>query len=59
MLGYSVIECVGYQQLHDVWRAIGYVDIGRGTTGWSTQRRRGFATEADTDSGRERNPSSP
>ena len=32
-------------QLHDVWRAIGYVDIARHKTGWGAQRRRGFAVE--------------
>jgi cellulose synthase/poly-beta-1,6-N-acetylglucosamine synthase-like glycosyltransferase len=43
LLWYSVLENVGYHQLHDVWRAIGYVDIARGTTGWGAQQRRGFA----------------
>jgi cellulose synthase/poly-beta-1,6-N-acetylglucosamine synthase-like glycosyltransferase len=43
LVGYSVLECVGYRQLHDVWRAIGFVDIARGKTGWGAQRRRGFA----------------
>jgi cellulose synthase/poly-beta-1,6-N-acetylglucosamine synthase-like glycosyltransferase len=51
MLGYSVIECVGYRQLHDVWRAMGYVDIARGTTGWGAQQRRGFGTESELEGG--------
>jgi cellulose synthase/poly-beta-1,6-N-acetylglucosamine synthase-like glycosyltransferase len=44
---YAVLENVGYQQLHDVWRALGYVDIARGTTAWGAQQRRGFAAPGD------------
>jgi cellulose synthase/poly-beta-1,6-N-acetylglucosamine synthase-like glycosyltransferase len=44
LLGYSVLENIGYQQLHDIWRAVGYVDIARRTTGWGAQQRRGFVT---------------
>jgi cellulose synthase/poly-beta-1,6-N-acetylglucosamine synthase-like glycosyltransferase len=44
LLAYAVLENVGYHQLHDVWRAIGYVDIARGKSGWGAQQRRGFAT---------------
>ena len=47
LLGYAVIENVGYQQLHAVWRALGYVDIARGKTAWGDQRRRGFGTTPD------------
>jgi cellulose synthase/poly-beta-1,6-N-acetylglucosamine synthase-like glycosyltransferase len=43
LLWYAVLENVGYHQLHDIWRAMGYVDIARGTTGWGAQQRRGFA----------------
>jgi cellulose synthase/poly-beta-1,6-N-acetylglucosamine synthase-like glycosyltransferase len=39
---YSVLENVGFHQLHDIWRTIGYVDIARGTTSWGAQQRRGF-----------------
>jgi cellulose synthase/poly-beta-1,6-N-acetylglucosamine synthase-like glycosyltransferase len=42
LLAYAVLENVGYHQLHDIWRALGYVDIARGTTGWGEQQRRGF-----------------
>jgi cellulose synthase/poly-beta-1,6-N-acetylglucosamine synthase-like glycosyltransferase len=42
LLLYAVLENVGYQQLHDVWRGVGYVDIARRKTGWGAQRRRGF-----------------
>jgi cellulose synthase/poly-beta-1,6-N-acetylglucosamine synthase-like glycosyltransferase len=48
LLWYAVLENVGYHQLHDVWRAIGYVDIARGTTGWGAQQRRGFAPTPPT-----------
>jgi hypothetical protein len=37
-----VLESVGYHQLHDIWRALGYVDIARGTKGWGAQQRKGF-----------------
>jgi cellulose synthase/poly-beta-1,6-N-acetylglucosamine synthase-like glycosyltransferase len=47
LLGYAVLENVGFRQLHDVWRAIGYVDIARGKQGWGAQQRRGFAAPAD------------
>jgi cellulose synthase/poly-beta-1,6-N-acetylglucosamine synthase-like glycosyltransferase len=43
LLAYAVVENVGYHQLHDVWRTIGYVDIARGKTSWGTQRRAEFA----------------
>jgi cellulose synthase/poly-beta-1,6-N-acetylglucosamine synthase-like glycosyltransferase len=47
LLSYAVLENVGYHQLHDVWRTIGYFDIARGKKGWGEQRRRGFAQTAD------------
>ena len=43
LLAYAVLENVGYRQMHDVWRTIGFVDIARGKTGWGAQPRRGFA----------------
>ena len=47
LLAYAVLENIGYHQLHDLWRTIGYVDIARGKTGWGAQQRRGFARPAD------------
>lgn len=47
LLAYTVVECIGFHQLHDLWRAIGYVDIARGTTSWGAQQRRGFAPVVD------------
>jgi len=48
LLAYAVFENLGYHQLHDVWRAIGYLDIARGKTGWGAQPRRGSGTSTDT-----------
>ena len=49
----SVLENVGFHQLHDIWRTLGYVDIARGVTTWGAQQRRGFAPPppADANSG--------
>jgi cellulose synthase/poly-beta-1,6-N-acetylglucosamine synthase-like glycosyltransferase len=44
LLAYAVLENIGFRQLHDIWRALGYVDIVRGKREWGAQRRRGFAT---------------
>ena len=44
LIGYAVVENIGFRQLHDAWRAMGYVDIARRKTGWGAQQRRGFAT---------------
>jgi cellulose synthase/poly-beta-1,6-N-acetylglucosamine synthase-like glycosyltransferase len=49
LLAYAVLENVGFQQLHDFWRAMGYIDIARGTTGWGAQQRRGFVAPVDHD----------
>ena len=46
LLAYTVLESVGYHQLHNVWRFLGYVDITRGKTDWGVQRRRGLARPA-------------
>jgi cellulose synthase/poly-beta-1,6-N-acetylglucosamine synthase-like glycosyltransferase len=47
LLLYAVLENIGFRQLHDVWRATGYVDIARGKKGWGAQQRRGFSAPAD------------
>ena len=44
---YAVLENVGYRQLHDVWRTIGYLDIARRRTDWGAQQRRGFGVAAE------------
>jgi len=49
MVLYSVLENIGFHQLHDVWRTIGYVDIARGVTSWGVQQRRGFEAPAAED----------
>jgi cellulose synthase/poly-beta-1,6-N-acetylglucosamine synthase-like glycosyltransferase len=43
LLLYAVLENIGYRQLHDAWRAMGYVDIVRGKKSWGAQQRSGFA----------------
>jgi cellulose synthase/poly-beta-1,6-N-acetylglucosamine synthase-like glycosyltransferase len=48
LLAYAVIENIGYHQLHDIWRTMGYLDIMRGKTAWGAQQRRGFSTSDDT-----------
>ena len=45
LLAYAVLENIGFRQLHDIWRALGYVDIARGKREWGAQQRRGFATD--------------
>lgn len=42
MMGYAVIENVGYRQLNDLWRTMGLVDLVRRKKGWGAQRRRGI-----------------
>lgn len=42
LIGYAVVEGLGYHQLHDMWRLMGCVDLLRGTSGWGAQQRRGF-----------------
>lgn len=48
LLGYTVLESVGYHQLHLTWRLLGYVDIVRGKTEWGEQKRRGLARPTPT-----------
>jgi cellulose synthase/poly-beta-1,6-N-acetylglucosamine synthase-like glycosyltransferase len=42
LIGYAVLEALGFRQLNDIWRAIGYADIARGKKSWGAQQRRGF-----------------
>jgi len=43
------LENVGFHQLHDVWRAIGFVNIARGATGWGAEQRRRFDAPSKSD----------
>ncbi|MBA2955425.1 glycosyltransferase [Nocardioides sp. MAH-18] len=43
LLAYTLLENVGYRQLHHVWRLLGFVDIARGKTEWGAQKRQGLA----------------
>lgn len=47
LLSYTVLESIGFHQLHNTWRFIGYVDIARGKTEWGAQKRRGLSRPAD------------
>ena len=42
LVGWSVVENLGYRQLNDVWRTWAFVDLARRTTAWGAQRRRGI-----------------
>jgi cellulose synthase/poly-beta-1,6-N-acetylglucosamine synthase-like glycosyltransferase len=46
LVGYSVIENLGYRQLNDAWRAIALVDLARRKQGWGAQNRRGIGNLA-------------
>ena len=43
LLGWAVIESLGYRQLTVVWRLRGLVKYLRGRTDWGTMERKGFA----------------
>ncbi|HEY7071679.1 MAG TPA: glycosyltransferase [Acidimicrobiales bacterium] len=49
LIGYAVLEGIGFHQLHDIWRTMGYVDLARGTTGWGAQQRHGFEPTPETE----------
>ena len=48
LLAYTLLENVGYRQLHHGWRLLGFVDIVRGKTEWGAQERRGLARPVDS-----------
>jgi cellulose synthase/poly-beta-1,6-N-acetylglucosamine synthase-like glycosyltransferase len=43
LLGYALVENLGYRQLTNVWRLLAFVDLARGNRSWGTQVRKGFA----------------
>jgi cellulose synthase/poly-beta-1,6-N-acetylglucosamine synthase-like glycosyltransferase len=43
MLGYALVENLGYRQLTNVWRLLAFVDLARGNRAWGAQVRKGFA----------------
>jgi cellulose synthase/poly-beta-1,6-N-acetylglucosamine synthase-like glycosyltransferase len=51
MLGYAVLENVGYRQLIDCWRTLGMLDLVRGRHQWGRQDRRGIGRSAGPASG--------
>jgi cellulose synthase/poly-beta-1,6-N-acetylglucosamine synthase-like glycosyltransferase len=42
LLAFSVFENIGYRQLNDYWRLLGFVDLARRKRGWGAQQRRGI-----------------
>jgi cellulose synthase/poly-beta-1,6-N-acetylglucosamine synthase-like glycosyltransferase len=44
LVWYAVVEIFYYRQINEYWRALGYLDIARGTTSWGVQQRKGFAS---------------
>lgn len=42
LVGYAVVENLGYRQLNDLWRALAFVDLARRRKAWGAQRRRGI-----------------
>jgi cellulose synthase/poly-beta-1,6-N-acetylglucosamine synthase-like glycosyltransferase len=44
LVGFSLVENLGYRQLVAFWRFLGFVDLARGRKDWGEMRRRGFAT---------------
>jgi cellulose synthase/poly-beta-1,6-N-acetylglucosamine synthase-like glycosyltransferase len=47
LLVFSVIENIGYRQLNDVWRLLGFVDLARRQRSWGAQQRRGIGVARD------------
>jgi cellulose synthase/poly-beta-1,6-N-acetylglucosamine synthase-like glycosyltransferase len=46
LVGYSILENLGYRQLNDLWRAMAFVDLARRTKSWGAQKRRGIGQTA-------------
>jgi cellulose synthase/poly-beta-1,6-N-acetylglucosamine synthase-like glycosyltransferase len=44
LVGFSVIENVGYRQLVAFWRFLAFFDLARRRTDWGDMRRKGFVT---------------
>jgi hypothetical protein len=44
MLGYALVENLGYRQLNEFWGLAGLVDVFRRRRAWGVQHRRGFRT---------------
>jgi cellulose synthase/poly-beta-1,6-N-acetylglucosamine synthase-like glycosyltransferase len=42
LLVFSVFENIGYRQLNDYWRLLGFVDLARRKRSWGAQQRRGI-----------------
>jgi cellulose synthase/poly-beta-1,6-N-acetylglucosamine synthase-like glycosyltransferase len=44
LIGFSVVENIGYRQLIAFWRFLAFFDLARGRDDWGDMRRRGFGT---------------
>jgi hypothetical protein len=44
LIGFSVVENIGYRQLIAFWRFLAFFDLARGRGDWGDMRRRGFGT---------------
>jgi cellulose synthase/poly-beta-1,6-N-acetylglucosamine synthase-like glycosyltransferase len=47
LVGFSVLENVGYRQIVSFWRFLAFFDLLRGRAEWGEMRRKGFTTVAE------------
>jgi cellulose synthase/poly-beta-1,6-N-acetylglucosamine synthase-like glycosyltransferase len=47
LVGFSVLENVGYRQIVSFWRFLAFFDLLRGRSDWGEMRRKGFTTVAE------------
>jgi hypothetical protein len=47
LVGFSVVENVGYRQIVAFWRFLAFFDLVRGRREWGEMRRKGFSTVAE------------
>jgi cellulose synthase/poly-beta-1,6-N-acetylglucosamine synthase-like glycosyltransferase len=48
LVGYAVLENLGYRQVNDLWRLQAFVDLAGGRREWGEMQRRGFGPAAVT-----------
>lgn len=44
LIGFSLVENIGYRQLLAFWRFVAFFDLARGRNDWGEMNRKGFAT---------------
>ena len=47
LVGFSLVENLGYRQLLAFWRFAAFYDLARGRSDWGEMRRKGFATVSE------------